>query len=367
MAPLIRLTDLCKSFGIVKAVDTVSLDIEAGEIFCLLGSSGCGKTTLLRMLAGFEEPTSGKIEIDGIDMAGVDPSDRPVNIMFQNYALFPHMSVASNIGYGLRRAGMRGAELQSRVEGLLQLVHLEGYEKRKPDQLSGGQRQRVALARSLARRPKLLLLDEPLAALDKKLREDTQFELMNIQDELGTAFMVVTHDQEEAMVLADRIGVMYAGELIQVDAPRKLYERPHNRFVADFLGSISFIEAEIQNAGDQMLCTTSEGRFTVKPDQTGDFSKGQKLTLAARPEKITLQRAPRKKASNGGAGATNEMPVTVEDFAYVGAVTHYRVRTKAGTRLNILQTNGASDDAPLSWDEQGYAYIDPSDFIVLTD
>ena len=202
MAPFIRLTALTKKFNDVVAVDDLSLNIDKGDLFCLLGASGCGKSTLLRMLAGFEQPTAGTIEIDGHDMAGVAPADRPVNIMFQNYALFPHMSVAGNVGYGLRRAGMRGAALAERIDALLKLVRLAGYGDRKPKQLSGGQRQRVALARALARQPKLLLLDEPLAALDKKLREDTQFELVDIQERLGTTFMVVTHDQEEAMTLA---------------------------------------------------------------------------------------------------------------------------------------------------------------------
>ena len=238
----IRLNALTKKFGDVLAVDNLSLDIEKGELFCLLGASGCGKSTLLRMLAGFELPSAGQIEIDGQDMAGVAPADRPVNNLFPNYALFPHMSVAGHIGYWLRRAGMRGQSLHDRIEALLKLVRLQGYGDRKPNQLSGGQRQRVALARALARQPKLLLLDEPLAALDKKLREDTQFELVDIQETLGTTFMVVTHDQEEAMTLAGRIGIMDQGRLVQVASPRHLYERPANVFVADFLGMISFIE-----------------------------------------------------------------------------------------------------------------------------
>jgi putrescine transport system ATP-binding protein len=258
MAPFIRLNALTKKFGDVLAVDNLSLDIEKGELFCLLGASGCGKSTLLRMLAGFELPSAGQIEIDGQDMAGVAPADRPVNIMFQNYALFPHMSVAGNIGYGLRRAGMRGQSLHDRIEALLKLVRLQGYGNRKPNQLSGGQRQRVALARALARQPKLLLLDEPLAALDKKLREDTQFELVDIQETLGTTFMVVTHDQEEAMTLAGRIGIMDQGRLVQVASPRHLYERPANVFVADFLGMISFIEG----------CITTVSKHSIEIDST---------------------------------------------------------------------------------------------------
>ena len=247
MAPFIRLTALTKRFDEVVAVDNLSLDIEKGELFCLLGASGCGKSTLLRMLAGFEQPSAGRIEIDGQNMAGVAPADRPVNIMFQNYALVPHMSVAGNIGYGLRRAGMRGTKLGERIDALLNLVHLSGYGGRKPHLLSGGQRQRVALARALARQPKLLLLDEPLAALDKKLREDTQFELVDIQEKLGTTFMVVTHDQEEAMTLAGRIGIMDQGQLVQVDTPRTLMNL-QNVFVADFLGMISFVEGRVTKA-----------------------------------------------------------------------------------------------------------------------
>ena len=357
MPPLIRLTDLSKSFGDVKAVDKLSLEIPAGELFCLLGASGCGKTTLLRMLAGFETPSSGMIEIDGMNMHGIDPADRPVNIMFQNYALFPHMTVAANIGYGLKRSGMRGAELSSRVDKLLALVRLETMGGRKPHQLSGGQRQRVALARALARQPKLLLLDEPLAALDKKLREDTQFELMNIQDELGTTFMVVTHDQEEAMVLANRIGVMHAGKLVQVDTPRHLYERPVNRFVADFLGTISFIEAELYSQAGQWFGKTADGLLSVETDAL--LQSGQQVSLAVRPEKITLRRQ--------ALGDVNEVEVIVEDYAYLGVATHYRVRTKAGTRLNILQSNVPDGELPLSWDETGFATIAPAHINLLVD
>ena len=267
MAPFIRLTALTKKFNDVVAVDDLSLDIDKGDLFCLLGASGCGKSTLLRMLAGFEKPTAGTIEIDGQNMAGVAPTDRPVNIMFQNYALFPHMSVAGNVGYGLRRAGMRGAALAERIDALLKLVRLAGYGDRKPKQLSGGQRQRVALARALARQPKLLLLDEPLAALDKKLREDTQFELVDIQERLGTTFMVVTHDQEEAMTLAGRIGIMDNGRLVQVDSPRTLYENPKNRFVADFLGMISFVEGRVMKAASTALVIDSAPPNTAANNQ----------------------------------------------------------------------------------------------------
>ncbi len=243
--PFIRVSNLTKKFGDFTAVDNISLDIYRQELFCLLGGSGCGKSTLLRMLAGFETPTSGRIEIDGQDVANVPPYDRPTNMMFQSYALFPHMSVEKNVAYGLMRDGMAKSEAQDRVNEMLKLVQLDGFASRKPDQLSGGQRQRVALARSLIKRPKLLLLDEPLGALDKKLREETQFELINIQESLGVTFIVVTHDQEEAMTLSTRIGVMDEGEIVQVGEPHDIYEYPQSRFVADFIGSVNMFEGNV--------------------------------------------------------------------------------------------------------------------------
>ena len=243
--PLLRIEGVSKSFGSFRAVDRLSLDIAAGEFFALLGPSGCGKTTLLRMLAGFETPDEGRILLAGRDIAPVLPHERPVNMMFQNYALFPHLNVRDNIAFGLKRAGMARAAIDTRVAEMVALVKLEGMEKRKPDQLSGGQRQRVALARSLARRPKVLLLDEPLAALDKKLRETTQIELMELQRRLGMTFIIVTHDQEEAMTMANRIGVMDAGRLEQVAAPRDLYEAPATRWVAGFVGDINLFEGDI--------------------------------------------------------------------------------------------------------------------------
>lgn len=361
MTPFIRLKNVSKSFGEVVAVNKVNLEINQGELFCLLGSSGSGKTTLLRMLAGFERPDEGIVEIDGINMDGVDPADRPVNIMFQNYALFPHYSVARNIGYGLVRDGMRGSELESRIEELLKLVRLEGYGNRKPHQLSGGQRQRVALARALARRPKLLLLDEPLAALDKKLREDTQFELVTIQEQLGTTFMVVTHDQEEAMVLADRIGVMEHGELVQVDTPKTLYEKPGNRFVADFLGSVSFLDASVKSATAKSLnLSIGDSNIAAQPDAAtmDNLAPGQQVTVAIRPEKILLSRTRPKHG--------NVIPVAVEDMAFTGVATFYRVRDAAGNMLKIHQQNRHDTDS-LTWDDQGFASFDPANVIVLTD
>src|SRR5438034_5750416 len=244
--PLLRIEGVGKKFGSFRAVDRLSLDVRAGEFFALLGPSGCGKTTLLRMLAGFETPDEGRILLDGRDIAQVLPHERPVNMMFQNYALFPHLSVRDNIAFGLKRAGMARADIATRVAEMVALVRLEGLEKRKPDQLSGGQKQRVALARSLARRPQILLLDEPLAALDKKLREGTQLELMELQRRLGMTFIIVTHDQEEAMTVASRIGVMDTGRLDQVATPRELYETPASRWIAEFIGAVNLFEGQVE-------------------------------------------------------------------------------------------------------------------------
>ena len=357
MPPFIRLEGVSKSFADVLAVDNVSLEIKRGELFCLLGSSGSGKTTLLRILAGFETPDQGLVKIDGSDMNGVDPADRPVNIMFQNYALFPHYSVVGNIGYGLRRDGIKGAEFENRVKELLRLVHLEGFEKRKPHQLSGGQKQRVALARALARRPKLLLLDEPLAALDKKLREETQFELTTIQEQLGTTFMVVTHDQEEAMVLADRIGVMEKGALVQTGAPKDLYEKPSTQFVADFLGTVSFLPARIKKQTKTSTELQAENTI-ITATNAPDSKIGDKVVIAIRPEKILLSRQKPQ--------AKNCLAVTVEDLAFTGVATYYRVRDKSNNLIKIHQQN-RSDTIELTWDDKGYASFEPEDAIVLVE
>lgn len=357
MQPFIRIRNVTRRFGDVVAVDDLSLDIERGELFCLLGASGCGKTTLLRMLAGFERVDSGSIEIDGMDMAAVPPAARPVNIMFQNYALFPHMTVADNIAYGLRRARLPKPEIATRVEELLRLVRLTGLGGRTPHQLSGGQRQRVALARALARRPKLLLLDEPLAALDKKLREDTQFELVDIQERLETTFIVVTHDQEEAMTLASRIGVMDAGKLVQVDTPRKLYDRPRNQFIADFLGTVSFLDGVVTSVDDGRLIINAA--VTVTAADPGGFVAGDQVRMAIRPEKMTLGR--------DRCGGENEIPVTVEDLAFTGVATNYRVIGPEGMRLKLTQPNRRGDVAPLEWEQQGFVSFDPADVVLLRD
>src|ERR1700677_4432971 len=285
----VEIDRVSKSFGDFKAVDDVSLKIYKGEIFCLLGASGCGKTTLLRMLGGFETPTSGRILIDGEDMTGVPPYERPVNMMFQSYALFPHMNVEQNVAFGLKQDGVPKAEIVERVATMLELVKLGGFGTRKPHQLSGGQKQRVALARSLVKRPKLLLLDEPLGALDKKLREHTQFELIGLQDKLGVTFLVVTHDQEEAMTLASRIGVMDHGEMVQAGTPSEIYEFPSSKFVADFIGSVNLFEGRlVEDEPDFVRVQCPELPATVLIDHGISAPPDAPLWVAVRPEKINL-------------------------------------------------------------------------------
>src|ERR1700726_257274 len=288
--PLLRIDAVVKKFGVFRAVDRLSLDIRAGEFFALLGPSGCGKTTLLRMLAGFETPDEGRILLGGKDIALVPPHQRPVNMMFQSYALFPHLSVRDNIAFGLKRAGMARTEIASRVAEMVALVKLEGLEKRKPDQLSGGQKQRVALARSLARRPRLLLLDEPLAALDKKLRESTQIELVELQRRLGMTFVIVTHDQEEAMTVADRIGVMDSGRLEQVATPRELYEAPSSRWIAAFVGDVNIFDGQVasREAGRVTISTKDAGIIVVAEPR--EAVAKTIVCVAIRPEKVKLSR-----------------------------------------------------------------------------
>ena len=355
MDPFIRIQNISKRFGKLSAVDNVSFNLERGELFSLLGPSGCGKTTLLRILAGFEKPTEGYIEIDGQDMANVDPADRPVNIMFQSYALFPHMSVSNNIAYGLKRASLPADEIKVRVEELQRLVHLTGMGERKPSTLSGGQRQRVALARALARRPKLLLLDEPLAALDKKLRSETQFELVNIQEKLGTTFIVVTHDQEEAMTLSTRIGVMDNGKLVQTAIPNEIYEQPVTRFVADFVGEISFLEATVkEQIGKHWLMDAAAPIHAI-----GDknLKSGMKVTLAIRPEKITL--------TPKSTGSLNEFPVDIEDLAFYGAGTQYKVIGPDGIKLKVYQSHNQPSQANSKTLETGFVHFSPESIIIL--
>src|ERR1700676_1322382 len=330
--PLLRIDAVVKKFGVFRAVDRLSLDIRAGEFFALLGPSGCGKTTLLRMLAGFETPDEGRILLDGKDIAKVPPHQRPVNMMFQNYALFPHLDVRDNIAFGLKRAGMPRPEIDTRVAEMVALVKLDGLEQRKPDQLSGGQKQRVALARSLARRPKVLLLDEPLAALDKKLRESTQLELMELQRRLGMTFIIVTHDQEEAMTVAGRIGVMNSGRLEQVAAPRELYEAPASRWIAEFVGDVNVFEGQVSSreAGRLMVSTKDAGTITAAEPREA-VAKAN-LCVAIRPEKVKLSR--RGAVSDAvNADSINRLEGVVTDVSYLGGMTSYKVKLDTGGGL----------------------------------
>jgi putrescine transport system ATP-binding protein len=361
--PFVRIKNVTKKFGDVFAVSDVSLDIYKGELFCLLGGSGSGKSTLLRMLAGFEEPTSGSIEIDGQDMAGVPPYRRPVNMMFQSYALFPHMNVAQNIAYGLKRDGLPRAEIDARVAELLALVKLQDYGARKPHQLSGGQRQRVALARALAKRPKLLLLDEPLGALDKKLREETQFELVKIQETLGVTFIVVTHDQEEAMSLATRIGVMNQGEIAMIGEPTDIYEFPNSKFVAGFIGSVNMVEGVVtEDEPGHVRIRSAELGCDIYVGHGVDCAPDQILWWAIRPEKVHLSRD--RPESVFGANVTQGM---VEDIGYLGDMSVYQVVLDSGKRLRVTQTNTmrGNPDA-ITWDERVYVSWGDASGSVLT-
>jgi putrescine transport system ATP-binding protein len=368
--PLLRIDAVVKRFGPVRAVDRLSLDIKAGEFFALLGPSGCGKTTLLRMLAGFETPDEGRIWLGGKDIAQVLPHERPVNMMFQSYALFPHLNVRDNIAFGLKRARMPRAEIKTRVAEMMALVKLEGLEKRKPDQLSGGQRQRVALARSLARRPQVLLLDEPLAALDKKLRESTQLELMELQRRLGMTFIIVTHDQEEAMTMADRIGVMDSGRLEQVATPRELYEAPRSRWIAEFVGDINIFEGEIsegeigtREAGRLLISTKDAGPIVVtEPRQPMEKSQA---CVAIRLEKVKLsRRGPASDADH--APSINRLEGVVTDVSYLGGLTVYKVKLDTGAIMRSSVANTARLDVDAySAGHRVVAWFTPDDCMVL--
>ena len=349
--PLLEIRGVSKKFGDFTAVNNVDLDIYQGELFCLLGGSGCGKTTLLRMLAGFEKPSSGQILIDGQDMSEVPPYKRPTNMMFQNYALFPHMTVEKNIAFGLEQDGLAKTEILDKVDSILKLVELQEYKKRRPQQLSGGQRQRVALARALVKEPKLLLLDEPLAALDKKLREQTQFELMNIQEKVGVTFVVVTHDQEEAMTLSTRIAVMDKGRFIQTGTPTEIYEYPNDRFVADFIGSANILDGKVVSNIDGMVeVSTYLGKFSLTSNS--NISKGSNLYVGLRPEKISISRTSSKSTNITGY---------IDDIGYFGNTSRYKVRLDNDQIIDVTAQNQKrpkdekdrltyEDKVHLSWD-----------------
>jgi len=358
--PYVRIDRLTKRFGEFVAVQQVSLDIRRGEIFCLLGGSGCGKTTLLRMLAGFEAPSEGAIYIDSVDVTLVPPYERPVNMMFQSFALFPHMTVEQNVAFGLRQDGLRGADIARRVAEILALVKLEGYDKRKPHQLSGGQKQRVALARALVKRPKLLLLDEPLGALDKKLREHTQFELVNLQQQLGVTFVIVTHDQEEAMTLAARIGVMRAGQILQVGTPTDIYEFPNSRYVADFIGSVNLAEGRlIEDAPDHVRIDVPQLGGTVYVDHGVSAPPDAQVSVAIRPEKIHLSR-------ERPAQQDNVLGGVITGIAYLGDVTRYLVRLPTGYVLRVSAPNVFRHEERLADAETVWIHWHASAAVVVT-
>jgi putrescine transport system ATP-binding protein len=362
--PFIKVQSVSKHFGDFTAVDSVDLEIYKGELFSLLGGSGCGKTTLLRMLAGFETPSSGSIYIDGVDMTNVPPYERPVNMMFQSYALFPHMTVEKNVAYGLQRDGIEKSEITRRVDEMLAMVELTQFAKRKPHQLSGGQKQRVALARSLVKQPKVLLLDEPLAALDKRLRENTQFELMNIQDQLGVTFIVVTHDQEEAMTLSTRIAMMDAGRFMQIGTPTEIYEFPESRLVANFIGSANMFEGRVKEHGqDHMIVECKQPKCEFYADHGSAIQEGSKVWAAVRPEKIKISGTPPESA------APNQMTGIIDDIGYLGKLSTYRVRVGDNTLIEITASNQSRPrDGSLvhDWEDEIYLSWDASSVVVLT-
>ncbi len=355
----LRMASVTKNFGEVRAVDQVSLDVARGEIFALLGSSGCGKSTLLRILAGFEAPTSGRVLLGGTDLAGLPPYERPVNMMFQSYALFPHLTVWDNIAFGLRRDGMARAAMAARVDEMLRLVQMPQFANRKPHQLSGGQQQRVALARSLAKRPQLLLLDEPLGALDRKLREATQIELVNIIREVGVTCVMVTHDQEEAMTMASRIAVMSEGRLLQVGSPAEVYETPSTRFVADFIGNVNLMDGTVtRDVAGQVEIRCADVTHLLGAEVTG--RAGQAVTVAVRPEKIRLSTGQRD------ADARNQVRGVVRALSYFGDATLYHLTLPSGADLKVHVENQSRQrtGAPAPGDAV-WAHWQPASQVVL--
>ncbi|MFY7859432.1 MAG: ABC transporter ATP-binding protein [Limnohabitans sp.] len=352
-AGFLQIKQLHKRFDSVTAVDDVSLDIGKGEIFALLGSSGCGKSTLLRMLAGFETPTSGQIFLGEQDISLLPAYERPINMMFQSYALFPHLTVWENIAFGLRRMGMDKDSMAERVQAMLDLVQLQKFASRKPHQLSGGQQQRVALARSLARKPQLLLLDEPLGALDKKLREQTQFELVNIIESIGVTCVMVTHDQEEAMTMASRIAVMSQGRILQLGSPTEIYEAPNCRFVADFIGNVNMFEGQLtRTESSESEIRTPQGTFTLGHGTS--HPQGMALALAVRPEKIQINKQP---PAQGAAHAANVVSGVVREIAYMGSYSTYVVQLPDQSVIKSTQTNRSRNhEGDIVWGDTVYCY-----------
>jgi putrescine transport system ATP-binding protein len=358
-AAFLQIQNVVKDFSGYKAVNDVTLDIAKGEIFALLGSSGCGKSTLLRMLAGFETPTSGRIVLDGRDLATLPPYERPMNMMFQSYALFPHLTVWDNIAFGLKREGLARDRIAERVEAMLKLVQLGKFAKRKPHQLSGGQQQRVALARSLAKQPQLLLLDEPLGALDKKLREETQIELVNIIESVGVTCVMVTHDQEEAMTMASRIAVMSEGRFLQVGAPNDIYETPATRFVADFIGNVNLMDGKLEvDQPDHVVIGCADCKHYVGHGITG--IEGMPVTVALRPEKIHVSRSKPADEFNAAHG-------TIKEMSYFGSFTVYHIELASGARLKVSQANVMRHrDDEFTWGDSVWAHWSRSAHVVLT-
>jgi len=358
--PLVRFEGVGKNFGTHRAVDQLTLDIYQGEFFALLGPSGCGKTTLLRLLAGFEMADEGRMLLDGADLATVPAYRRPVNMMFQSYALFPHLTVAGNIAFGLKQDGLPRAEIEARVDEMLTLVKLEAFAGRKPQQLSGGERQRVALARSLAKRPRVLLLDEPLAALDKKLRGETQFELMELQARLKLTFVIVTHDQEEAMIVADRIGVMNEGRLMQVAPPAEIYEQPASRWVADFIGDVNLFEGRVLETGADGTLVASVAAGSLRIAQACDVGIGGTVWVALRPEKVRIARAP-------PSASENCVAATVAEIGYLGDLSIYKLRLANGMMVKAAMANLTRlVERSIDWDDEVWLTWAPEAGVVLT-
>ncbi len=362
--PLIQYDNIVKRFGDFTAVDGVSLDIYEREFFALLGPSGCGKTTLMRMLAGFEKPTSGEVRLGGENIADLPPYQRSVNMMFQSYALFPHMTVEQNIAFGPKQDGLAKGEIEARVQEMLKLVNLEQFGKRKPHQLSGGQRQRVALARALAKRPKVLLLDEPLSALDKKLREETQYELMDLQQNVGLTFLIVTHDQEEAMTVADRIAVMDHGKLIQVATPSEIYEQPNSKYVADFIGDINLIEGKVRSVDAATKTVSVAANGLDKPvviESDAVVKAGDQVWVAVRPEKVRISLDEPKTSD------ANVLPGSVYDIGYLGDASVYHVKIPTGQNIRTVVANVTRlVERPISWEDKVWLWWPRDAGVLLT-